>query len=109
MLWKRLICCQIRWIEYAIVLNCASKLTFNLLAKECQQSKQAIFLGDLRKSLSEIRYDAQKRIADYNKELTHIEKNVLLAEKKLSKSKEQFERCIDHKNRCLRDTCDTHT
>jgi len=38
-------------------------------------------------------------MSDYNKELAYIEKDVSAAEKKLSKSKDQLERCLDHKYR----------
>lgn len=59
------------------------------LPQEILQSKQQIFLGDLKRSLSEMRGDASKRISDYQREISSAEKEVAAAEKKLSKTKEQ--------------------
>jgi hypothetical protein len=65
--------------------------------QEVQQSRQHVFLGDLKKSLSEMRNDAVRRISDYQKEIVTAEKEVTLAEKRLAKTKEALERCVDHR------------
>jgi Sec-independent protein translocase protein TatA len=67
--------------------------------QEAHQSRQNIFLGDLRKSLSEIRTESQKRINDYQNQHAAIDKEVAAAEKKLTKSKDQLEKCLEHKAR----------
>ncbi|KAJ1432479.1 hypothetical protein B484DRAFT_29079 [Ochromonadaceae sp. CCMP2298] len=57
--------------------------------QEQLQSRQQLFLSDLRKSLTQMRLDASRRVSDYQREINSAEKEVGLAEKKLHKSKEQ--------------------
>lgn len=70
---------------------------FLYVEQEILQSKQSIFLGDLRRSLNEMRVDAQKRLTDYQKEIAAAEKDVAAAEKKLTKSKENYDRNMEFK------------
>ena len=80
-------------------LKVALDSLFVYTEQEMLQYKQHVFLGDLRKSLSEIRADAQRRIGDYQKEINAVEKEVHSAEKKLNKSKEALEKCVESKNK----------
>jgi PDZ domain-containing secreted protein len=66
---------------------------------EAMQCKQNVFLGDLKKSINEVKSESQRRMMDYQKEINSAEKDVVSAEKKLMKSKEILERTLDHKNR----------
>ncbi len=63
------------------------------------QSKQQVFLSDLKKSLGAMKTDSQKRIGDYQKEINQAEKDVSIAEKKLSKSKDQLEKAVEYRAR----------
>lgn len=63
------------------------------------QTKQHLFLGDLKRSLNEIRTDSQRRVNDYQREISNAEKEVQMAEKKLAKSKEALERSIDYRSK----------
>jgi hypothetical protein len=58
-----------------------------------------MFLGDLKKSLNEMRTDAQRRIGDYQKEVLAAEKEVVSAEKRLAKTKEALERSLDYRSK----------
>ena len=58
-----------------------------------------MFLGDLKKSLNEMRTDAIRRIADYQKEITAAEKEVTSAEKRLYKTKEALDRSLDYRSK----------
>lgn len=78
-------------------LKVALDSLFVFTDQEIQQSRQHVFLGDLKKSLNEMRSDATRRITDYQKEIATAEKEVTLAEKRLAKTKEALERCVDHR------------
>mgnify|MGYP006196904261 CR=1 FL=1 len=65
---------------------------FTPYQQEMMQCKQHLYLTDLRKSLNEMRLDAQKRITDYQKEINAAEKEVTNAEKRLAKTKEAMVR-----------------
>jgi chromosome segregation ATPase len=67
------------------------------LLQELQQAKQQLTLNDIRRSLSEVKADAVKRLSDYQKEILNAEKEVTNAEKKLSKTKEQLEKHLNWK------------
>jgi hypothetical protein len=54
-------------------------------------------LNDIRKSLSEVKVDAQKRLTDYQKEIINADREVVNAEKKLSKTKESLEKHLNWK------------
>ncbi len=58
-----------------------------------------MFLGDMKKSLNEMRTGAQCRIGDYQKEVMAAEKEVVSAEKRLAKTKEALERSLDYKSK----------
>lgn len=62
-----------------------------------QQAKQQLALNDIRRSLSEVKVDAQKRLSDYQREILNAEKEVVNAEKKLAKTKEQLEKHLHWK------------
>jgi hypothetical protein len=81
-------------IYYGVVVTCPFCC---MCSQEVQQSRQHVFLGDLKKSLNEMRNDAVRRISDYQKEIVTAEKEVMLAEKRLAKTKEALERCVDHR------------
>lgn len=70
-----------------------------LYSQELQQARQQQTLGDLRKALSEVKLNAQKRLLDYQREVTIADKDVAAAEKKLLKSKSFSEKNHDHKHR----------
>eukprot|EP01038_Epipyxis_sp_PR26KG_P012593 gene12593-16887_t len=76
-------------------LRIALDSLFVMVDWEINQSKQQIFLGDLKKSLSEMRADATRRVNDYQKELSNADKEVSNAEKRLAKSKETLEKYFD--------------
>jgi SMC interacting uncharacterized protein involved in chromosome segregation len=62
------------------------------LDQEIHMSKQQIFLGDLKRSLSEMRGDAQRRISEYQREIGNVEQELTIAEKKIAKLKQQQEK-----------------
>lgn len=70
-----------------------------IFLQEVQQARQHVFLGDLKKSLSEMRTDAIRRIADYQKEIAAAEKEVASAEKRLNKTKEALDRSLDYRSK----------
>eukprot|EP01035_Chromulina_nebulosa_P020475 gene20475-26565_t len=63
--------------------------------QELQQARQQISLSDIRRSLSEMKVEAQKKLNDYMKEIANAEKDVNNCEKKLLKSKEQLDKYMD--------------
>ncbi len=65
--------------------------------QEILQSKQQVFLGDLKRSLSTMKTETQKRIIDYQKEISAAEKDVQVAESKLTKSKDKLEKALEHR------------
>ena len=73
------------------------KLIIFYSSQELQQARQQLGLGDVRKALSEVKVDAQRRMSDYQQEIAQAEKEVLVAEKKLGKTKEHYEKCLEHK------------
>lgn len=60
--------------------------------QETLKAKQQIYLSDLKRSLGEMRLDAQRRVTEYQREVITVEKELAGAEKKLAKSKEVLER-----------------
>jgi hypothetical protein len=60
--------------------------------QEVQKSKQQIYLSDLKRSLAEMRMDAQRRVNEYMREIQTAEKDLTSAEKKIQKSKEALDR-----------------
>lgn len=80
-------------------LKVALDSLFVFTEQELLQCKQHTYLSDLRKSLTEMRLDAQKRITDYQKEINAAEKEVTSAEKRLAKTKEALERSMDYKSK----------
>lgn len=67
--------------------------------KEAAQSKQQIFLSDLKTSLNQIRHDAQRKLSDYQREISAVEKEVSTAEKRVSRSKEAQEKGLDYRSK----------
>jgi hypothetical protein len=59
------------------------------LDQEIHHSRQQIFLGDLKRSLTEMRGDAQRRISEYQREIATAEMELSNAEKKIVKLKEK--------------------
>lgn len=72
---------------------------FVFLEQELQQARQQNTLGDLRRALSEVKVDAQKKLTDYQREVNNSERDVAVAERKLAKSKESLERFLEHRHR----------
>ena len=70
---------------------------FVFLEQDFQQARQQQLLGDLRRVLSEVKVDAQKRLVDYQREVNNAEKEVANTEKKLSKSKDALEKLLELK------------
>lgn len=62
------------------------------LDQEIQQSKQQIFLGDLKRSLTEMRNDASRRITEYTREIANVEQDLCNCEKKIAKLKKEQEK-----------------
>lgn len=62
--------------------------------QEVQQSKQQIFLGDLKRSLTEMRNDAQRRIQEYQREIASVDQDLASSEKKIIKLKEKQEKSL---------------
>jgi len=72
---------------------------FVFTEQELQQARLQQVLGDLRRKLSEVKVDAQKRLIDYQREVGDAEKEVVAAERRLAKSKAQLEKCLEHKQK----------
>lgn len=72
---------------------------FVFIEQELQQARLQQMLGDLRRKMSEVKVDAQKRLTDYQREVQDADKDVASAEKKLSKSKAQLEKCLEQKQK----------
>lgn len=72
---------------------------FVFIEQELQQARLQQMLGDLRRKMSEVKVDAQKRLTDYQREVQEAERDVGVAEKKLAKSKAQLEKCLEHKQK----------
>lgn len=67
--------------------------------QELQQARQELTLAEIRKSLNEVKTDANRRLVGYQKEVAQAERDVTNAEKKLMKSKEQLEKHIEFRSR----------
>jgi hypothetical protein len=67
--------------------------------QELQQSRQQLVMGTVRKQLSEIKVDAQKKLGDYQKEVENSDKDVEHAEQRLQKAKAMLEKLIDQRDR----------
>jgi len=74
---------------------------FVFIEQELQQARLQQVLGDLRRKMSEVKVDAQKRMIDYEREVAEADKEVAAAEKKLLKSKSHLEKCLEQKQKCV--------
>lgn len=80
-------------------LKLATDAFFIFSEQELASSRQQLFLGDLKRSLSEVRHDAQRKLTEYQKELATADKDVATAEKKLIKTREAQERGVDYRSK----------
>ncbi len=51
----------------------------------------------MKRVVNQCRVEAKQRFSDYENEISNAEKNVVAAEKKLSKSKENLQKLLDQK------------
>ena len=72
---------------------------FVFIEQELQQARLQQTLGDLRRKMSEVKVDAQKRMTDYQREVADADKDVAAAEKKLGKSKAALDKCLEQKQK----------
>ena len=70
---------------------------FAFLNQEMQQARLQLLMDDTRRELNDFILDAQKSLIEYQKEQNNAEKEVLYNERKIKKSKEQLEKCIETK------------
>lgn len=64
------------------------------------QIKQQQAIYELRKELHDLRHATKDRMAEYIRDMAAVEKEVLVAEKRLHKSKEALDQKIQAKVRC---------
>ena len=70
---------------------------FAFLNQEMQQARLQLLMDDTRRDLNEFILDAQRSLIEYQKEQNNAEKEVVYNERKIKKSKEQLEKCIEIK------------
>jgi hypothetical protein len=72
---------------------------YYLSLQEIHQARLQSNLGDIRKAVSEVKVDSQRKLADYQKECATADKEIASCEKKLSRSKELFEKACESKQK----------
>jgi len=65
--------------------------------QELQQARQQTVLGDLRRQVSEVREDTERKLAEYGREVENLAKDVVASEKKLKKSKDSLGKILEAK------------
>ena len=69
--------------------------------QELQQARQHLVMGTVRKQLTEIKVDAQKRLGDYKREVANTDKEVQNAEARVVKAKQTLMRLTEQQERLL--------
>ncbi len=67
--------------------------------QELQQSRQQAALGELRKQVTEVREDTERKLAEYAREVQNLAKDVAASEKKLNKSKDALSKALEAKTK----------
>ena len=67
--------------------------------QELQQARQQLVMGTVRKQLTEIKVDAQKRLNDYQREVANSDKEVQNAEARVAKAKQTLAKLMEQHER----------
>jgi hypothetical protein len=69
------------------------------IEQELQQARQQLVMGTVRKQLTEIKVNTQKRLNDYHREVANGEKEVQNAEARVAKAKQALARLAEQQER----------